>query len=65
MLCAVLLQESGIPGYEQLFNESIRRRMKQDHLARQARMRGSCTVAAALSCSMHAKFRAEGVLLAS
>lgn len=30
------LQESGIPGYEQLFNESIRRRLKQEHLARLA-----------------------------
>jgi hypothetical protein len=29
-------QENGIPGYEQLFNDSIRRRLKQEHLARQA-----------------------------
>lgn len=31
----LLLQESGIPGYEQLFNESIRRRLKQESLRAQ------------------------------
>ncbi len=30
------MQDSGIPGFEQLFNDSIRRRIKQDFLARQA-----------------------------